>query len=127
MVMRHGLVLLDVPLVSSEKRTYNGLPDLMTEVARQELANLSEDILECNVIYLPQVWRGRVPVGCVEGVPVGCVEGCTCWVCGGVYLLGVWRVYLLGVWRVYLLGVWRVYLLGVWRGVVYCTYIWCTS
>ena len=27
----------------------------MTQVARQELENLSEDIPECNVIYLPQV------------------------------------------------------------------------
>ena len=31
----------------------------MTQVARQELENLSEDIPECNVIYLPQV-GGRV-------------------------------------------------------------------
>ena len=48
------------PSPSSEKRTYNGLPDFMTQVARQELENLSEDIPECNVIYLPQVGgRGR--------------------------------------------------------------------
>ena len=90
MVMRHGLVLLDVPLMSSEKRTYNGLPDLMTEVARQELANLSEDILECNVIYLPQVWRGRVPVRCVEGVPFGCVKGCCILYIYLVYIQKMW-------------------------------------
>ncbi|XP_038048492.1 mutS protein homolog 5-like isoform X2 [Patiria miniata] len=37
------------------KRTYNGLPDLMTQVAREELNRLSSDIEECNVIYLPQL------------------------------------------------------------------------
>jgi DNA mismatch repair protein MSH5 len=43
------------PDLDEKKRTYNGLPDFMTEIARQELANLSEDIQECNVIYLPQL------------------------------------------------------------------------
>ena len=38
-----------------EKRTYNGLPDFMTKVAREELNKLSSSITECNVIYLPQV------------------------------------------------------------------------
>ena len=38
-----------------EKRTYNGLPDFMTTVAREELNKLSSSITECNVIYLPQV------------------------------------------------------------------------
>ncbi|XP_022087928.1 mutS protein homolog 5-like isoform X2 [Acanthaster planci] len=37
------------------KRTYNGLPDLMTQVARDELNRLSRDVEECNVIYLPQL------------------------------------------------------------------------
>ena len=41
--------------VFSEKRTYNGLPHLMTQVAKEELKRLSEDITQCNVIYLPQV------------------------------------------------------------------------
>ena len=39
----------------TEKRTYNGLPDFMTKVAREELNKLSSAITECNVIYLPQV------------------------------------------------------------------------
>ena len=38
-----------------EKRTYNGLPDFMTKLAAEELERLSDDIQECNVIYLPQV------------------------------------------------------------------------
>lgn len=38
-----------------EKRTYNGLPDFMTKVAREELNKLQASIKECNVIYLPQV------------------------------------------------------------------------
>ncbi|XP_071811397.1 mutS protein homolog 5-like isoform X1 [Apostichopus japonicus] len=41
--------------LDTRKRTYNGLPDLMTRVAKQELSKLSEDIQECNVIYLPQL------------------------------------------------------------------------
>ena len=39
----------------SEKHTYNGLPELMTRVAKSELQNLDESVSECNVIYLPQV------------------------------------------------------------------------
>ena len=37
------------------KRTYNGLPDLMTKVASEELKRLDESITECGVSYLPQV------------------------------------------------------------------------
>ncbi|XP_042899005.1 mutS protein homolog 5 isoform X1 [Parasteatoda tepidariorum] len=47
------------PGVDSEldkmKRTYNGLPNFMTEVAYQELQELSSDIPQCSVIYLPQL------------------------------------------------------------------------
>ncbi|XP_071954087.1 mutS protein homolog 5-like isoform X2 [Antedon mediterranea] len=38
-----------------KKRTFNSLPSLMTQVAREELNQLSEDIKECNIIYLPQL------------------------------------------------------------------------
>ncbi|GAB1600156.1 mutS protein homolog 5 [Argonauta hians] len=41
--------------LDEKKRTYNGLPAFMTEVAKDELNNLSEDITECNVVYLPQL------------------------------------------------------------------------
>ena len=41
--------------VFAVKRTYNGLPDFMTLVAKKELEQLSEDIQQCNVTYLPQV------------------------------------------------------------------------
>ena len=47
-----------------EKRTYNGLPDFMTKVAREELNKLSSSITECNVVYLPQVTKGLC---CAEG------------------------------------------------------------
>ena len=52
-----------LPLLA-EKRTYNGLPDFMTEIARDELVKLSDDIEECSVIYLPQVMSsvGHLPV-----------------------------------------------------------------
>ncbi|KAG8189495.1 hypothetical protein JTE90_008457 [Oedothorax gibbosus] len=47
------------PGVDSEldkmKRTYNGLPDFMTQVAYQELQDLSVDVQQCSVIYLPQL------------------------------------------------------------------------
>ena len=43
------------PPSPSEKHTYNGLPELMTRVAKSELQNLDESVSECNVIYLPQV------------------------------------------------------------------------
>ncbi|XP_013398574.1 mutS protein homolog 5 [Lingula anatina] len=43
------------PTLDEKKKTYNGLPDFMTTVAQEELSKLSEDILECNVIYLPQL------------------------------------------------------------------------
>ena len=49
----HHLSLL--VLFLSEKHTYNGLPELMTRVASNELQNLDENINKCNVIYLPQV------------------------------------------------------------------------
>ena len=56
----------------------------MTEIAQQELANLSEDIQECNVIYLPQVGgMGLLKVGGM---------GCVCqplWVGGaGLHQVG---------------------------------------
>ncbi|KAL5016536.1 hypothetical protein ScPMuIL_006125 [Solemya velum] len=41
--------------LDERKRTYNGLPEFMTKVAREELNNLSDEISECNVIYLPQI------------------------------------------------------------------------
>ncbi|XP_077981938.1 mutS protein homolog 5-like [Glandiceps talaboti] len=41
--------------LDEKKRTYNGLPDFMTKVAREELKKLSDDIKECNVVYLPQL------------------------------------------------------------------------
>eukprot|EP00118_Oscarella_pearsei_P012511 m.92641 g.92641 ORF g.92641 m.92641 type:complete len:572 (+) comp36749_c0_seq10:12-1727(+) len=37
------------------KDTYNGLPDLMTKVATEELTRLDSEIKECNVLYLPQL------------------------------------------------------------------------
>ncbi|XP_022783288.1 mutS protein homolog 5-like isoform X2 [Stylophora pistillata] len=43
------------PALDEKKRTYNGLPDFMTTVAREELNKLSSSITECNVIYLPQL------------------------------------------------------------------------
>ncbi|GFR32975.1 mutS protein homolog 5, partial [Trichonephila clavata] len=47
------------PGVDSEldkmKRTYNGLPDFMTQVAYQELQDLSQEVQQCSVIYLPQL------------------------------------------------------------------------
>lgn len=43
------------PELDQKKRTYNGLPDFMTKVAREELNSLDENIKECNVIYLPQL------------------------------------------------------------------------
>ena len=36
------------------KELYNGLPDLLTRVAREELEKLP-GITECNITYLPQV------------------------------------------------------------------------
>ena len=50
-------VLALIPLIYhlTEKRTYNSLPTLMTEVAREELKRLPDGIEECSVIYLPQV------------------------------------------------------------------------
>ncbi|XP_041360061.1 mutS protein homolog 5-like [Gigantopelta aegis] len=41
--------------LDKKKRFYNGLPDFMSKVAREELNKLSDDITECNVIYLPQI------------------------------------------------------------------------
>ncbi|XP_078316540.1 mutS protein homolog 5-like isoform X2 [Crassostrea virginica] len=41
--------------LDNKKRTYNGLPDFMTKLAAEELERLSDDIQECNVIYLPQL------------------------------------------------------------------------
>ncbi|XP_060085682.1 mutS protein homolog 5-like [Ylistrum balloti] len=41
--------------LDERKRTYNGLPDFMTKVAKEELKRLSDEITECNVIYLPQL------------------------------------------------------------------------
>ncbi|XP_078658061.1 mutS protein homolog 5-like isoform X1 [Branchiostoma floridae x Branchiostoma belcheri] len=43
------------PELDEKKRTYNGLPDFMTRVAREELNRLDDSITECNVIYLPQL------------------------------------------------------------------------
>ncbi|EDO48759.1 predicted protein [Nematostella vectensis] len=43
------------PALDERKRTYNGLPDFMTKVARKELNKLNPSIVECNVIYLPQL------------------------------------------------------------------------
>ncbi|XP_031553158.1 mutS protein homolog 5-like [Actinia tenebrosa] len=43
------------PVLDEKKRTYNGLPDFMTKVAREELSKLRSSVTECNVIYLPQL------------------------------------------------------------------------
>ena len=39
----------------AEKRMFNGLPEIMTRVAEEEMRCLSNDITECHIIYLPQV------------------------------------------------------------------------
>ena len=44
-----------------EKRSYNGLPDFMTKIAREELEKLSDDVQECSVIYMPQVGLPTCP------------------------------------------------------------------
>lgn len=41
--------------LDEKKRTYNGLPDFMTKVAQEELSRLDASILECNILYLPQL------------------------------------------------------------------------
>ncbi|CAG5115808.1 unnamed protein product, partial [Candidula unifasciata] len=41
--------------LDAKKHTYNGLPDLMSRVAREELNSLSDDIKACVVSYLPQI------------------------------------------------------------------------
>ncbi|XP_062522502.1 mutS protein homolog 5-like isoform X2 [Corticium candelabrum] len=38
-----------------KKQTYNNLPDLMTDVAREELDKFGSEIEECAVVYLPQL------------------------------------------------------------------------
>ena len=38
-----------------EKRTFDGIPYLMTQVAQKELAKLNDSITKCSVTYLPQV------------------------------------------------------------------------
>lgn len=40
----------------SEKRIYNGLPDLLSRIAYEELEQLGDEITECQVVYLPQVF-----------------------------------------------------------------------
>ncbi|KAK7501052.1 hypothetical protein BaRGS_00007537, partial [Batillaria attramentaria] len=42
-------------VLDEKKRLYYGLPDLMTKVAREELARLGDNIKACNVIYMPQI------------------------------------------------------------------------
>jgi len=44
-----------IVVIRAEKRTYNGLPDLMTRVAQEEMNRMNEDISECKVVYMPQV------------------------------------------------------------------------
>jgi len=51
----------------SEKRTYNGLPDLMTRVACEEMNRMDDDIAECKVVYMPQV---RSPLLSVMSYPM---------------------------------------------------------
>ncbi|BFY99597.1 hypothetical protein BsWGS_02637 [Bradybaena similaris] len=41
--------------LDAKKHTFNGLPDLMSRVAREELNSLSHDIKACVVSYLPQI------------------------------------------------------------------------
>jgi len=50
-------------LLLSEKRTYNGLPDLMTKVAHDEMNRMDDDIAECKVVYMPQV---KLPFFCLK-------------------------------------------------------------
>ena len=44
-----------LPVSLIEKRTFEGLPNLMKEVARDEMSRLSEEIPECKVSYIPEV------------------------------------------------------------------------
>ena len=61
--MRYSLETL-IPHVTvhimTVKELYNGLPDLLTQVAHEELEKLP-GVTECNITYLPQV---TVLVGC---------------------------------------------------------------
>ncbi|KAM7286876.1 mutS protein homolog 5 [Ixodes scapularis] len=42
-------------VLDERKRIYNGLPDLLTRIAYQELDRLDDRIPECQVVYLPQI------------------------------------------------------------------------
>ena len=46
--------------VCAGKELYNGLPDLLTEVAHEELERLP-GLSECNITYLPQVFPPPPP------------------------------------------------------------------
>ena len=52
---RSTLFSVSMVVYLAERRTYNGLPDIMTKIAKDELEKLGDDIAECNIIYLPQV------------------------------------------------------------------------
>eukprot|EP00731_Ephydatia_muelleri_P019153 Em0011g1193a len=41
--------------LDEKKQLYNGLPDLMTQVAEEELAKLPDYITQCTIIYVPQL------------------------------------------------------------------------
>ena len=51
-----------------EKRTFNGLPDLLTRVAEEEMNRLQNEVDECCIVYVPQVpktYRNVVFLVCV--------------------------------------------------------------
>ncbi|XP_074643458.1 mutS protein homolog 5-like [Tubulanus polymorphus] len=63
------------PELDERKRTYNGLPDFMTKVARAELDCL-DDINECNVIYLPQLgYLLAIPFDNITDVETSSIPG----------------------------------------------------
>lgn len=43
-------------VLDEKKRIYNGLPDLLSRIAYEELEQLGDEITECQVVYLPQVF-----------------------------------------------------------------------
>ena len=52
---QHQNYLYENAYLITEKRTFEGLPNLLSEVAREEISSLSDEIPECAVTYIPEV------------------------------------------------------------------------
>ena len=57
--------------LDAKKRVHNGLPDLLHELAMEEVETLPECMRSCTMLYVPQIGRVRHQLVQTMNLPIG--------------------------------------------------------